>query len=94
MNNGGDPLWVITAFVDGLIKGQAVRIGWVRTDGTDGVSTPKGVANTRRGVVDSASTPRGVAGTVRNSKSAEWLRAKASAQDSELLLADLYIVAA
>ena len=93
-NDSGDPLWVITAFVDGLMKGQAVRIGWVRSDATDGVGTPKGVANTRRGVVDGARTPKGVAGTVRNSKSAEWLRAKASAQHSELLLAVLYIAAA
>ena len=76
------------------MKGQAVRIGWVRTDITDGVGTPQGVANIRRRVIDSAGTPQGVAGTSRVTKTAQWLRAKSSAQHNELLLAAFYVAAA
>ena len=76
-SNDGDPVWVITAFVDSRMEGQAVRIGWVRADVTDGVGTPRGVATTSR-----------------VNETAKWLRAKASAHHSELLLAVLYVAAA
>ena len=96
-DNHGDPLWVITAFVDGLMKGQTVRIGWVTADVTDGAGTPKGVASTRsatNSATDGVGTPKGVANTSRVEEASKWLRAKASAQHSELLLAVLYVAAA
>ena len=93
----GEPLWVINAFVDGLMKRQAVRIGWVRADVTDGANIPRGLASIRRATncaPDGVSTLRGVANTSRVNETGKWLRAKAFAQHSELLLPVLYVAAA
>ena len=59
----------------------------MRADVDDCVGILKLVASTRRVVIDIAGTPKGVAGISRVTKTAESLRAKASAQHSELLLA-------
>ena len=72
-------------------------IGWVRADVTDVASPPRAIARTSRAInsaTDGVGTPQGVANTSRVNESAKWLRARASAQHSELLLAVLYVAAA
>ena len=49
------------------MKGQALRIGWVRADVIDGASNPQGIAGTcgvTKAATDSVSNPRGLALTV------------------------------
>ena len=77
-----DPRELVVTFAEGLQRGQQIRVGWVRID----MSQSKVKSNPKGGAVASAKS-----GAVASAGG--WLRAKASSQHSELLLATLHVAA-